>query len=117
MVVCQWCVKDKDGSAKCRCGDELSCDFRDLPYEKDAIIERVDQEFDAVEGMLKDIKNIASKEKRKDMVAIVADKVMGMKVMIDVLRDEFKYKYKADRNPFAFTKMILQINKIMKKNK
>jgi len=116
MVICKWCV-EKDGNIRCRSGDESSCDFRDLPYEKEAIIERADDEFDKVEAMLKDIKNIASKEKRQDMVAIVADKVLGIKIMIEVLKNDFHYKYQSERNPFAFTKLVMQTNKYLKKSR
>jgi hypothetical protein len=101
---CKWCI-----NSQCRSGNEKDCDFKTLPYEKEAIIERINEEFGLVEDALRNAKN-TDKQQTKEFIR---DKLVGMKVMVEVLRDDFHCQYKVKRNPLAFANLVLKARKYL----
>jgi glutaredoxin len=85
VVDCPWCKFNP------QCDKADSCDFRSLPYEKDAIIERVKKENAEVEKIkshvLQDREQYKVQEK---MLRDAFDKMAGVKIMCDRLEADFK---------------------------
>jgi hypothetical protein len=113
MAPCDWCIKQADGTVKCRVDNEGHCDFKTLIYDKQAILDRIDLEYKQVEIMLRGLKT-ATQDERTQAQSMVTDKIMGMKIMIDILQEQFHTKYMPKRNPFAFTMLVLEAKKYFK---
>ena len=104
MIECRWCV-----NGQCRSGDEQNCDFKTLLYEKQAIIDRINGEYRVVEDTLRNAKTMDKNECKN----ILRDKLMGMKIMVEVLRNDFNCQYKVKRNPLAFANLVLKARKYL----
>jgi len=115
MCPCEWCVKDK-----CRANDEEICDFKDLPMEPEAIKKRIDDEWGIVKlkfAEVKKIKEVTDDVQLLTLINEAKDKLEGIKIMRQVLLDKFSKNYFPEKNVFNFTKLILDVNKHMKKLK
>jgi hypothetical protein len=86
-------VESKKSKEKCkwfdskRCKDENflceKCDFLSLPFEKDAITKRVDEELEVVMKLV-EVNDIGS----------IQDKLVGIVIMRTALKEEFRVVYK-----------------------
>jgi len=115
LALCDWCV-----NGVCRAGDEATCDFKNLPMEKDAIIKRIDDEWDVVKLKFAEVKKIKEVTDDIQLLTLVnesKDKLEGIKIMREVLLDKFKKNYFPEKNVFSFMKLIAEVNKHMKKLK
>jgi len=100
---CPWCKYQKEG--KCELDD---CDFKDLPFEKEAIIERMKREADHVIEVRDKIadKEIDEEQLKKDM-ALIMDLSMGMSIMVKALTEDFGMTEEEVKNAVGFKKMSL----------
>jgi hypothetical protein len=113
---CNWCKSSGDGTKKvCRAGNEETCSYKTLPYQKDEIIKRIDFEMDYVKKFLSNIKEIKDKAELQDKVRDMADRLSGVKMLMDVLRTDFDYNYRNLRNPLEFSILVAKANKHLKK--
>lgn len=76
-MTCPWCKFNKSSCD----GVEETCDFKSLPYEKDAILARIKQEYEKVQ----ELKKGRTLESYKDIV----DKVAGIQIMTERLKEDF----------------------------
>jgi hypothetical protein len=76
-MTCPWCKFNK---SSCQ-GVEASCDFKSLPYEKGAIVMRIKQEY----GKIQELKKSPNPDTLRDVV----DKIAGIQVMSERLREDF----------------------------
>lgn len=86
MVGCPWC-KYNPG-----CGDpKVECDFKSLPYEKDAIIKRLIKEREWIDSVkLQVLDGVYSKDSVEEAIAGVVDRSKGMQIMVDRLVADFR---------------------------
>jgi two-component sensor histidine kinase len=106
---CPWCI---DG--KCRTNDEENCDFKNLPMDKESIKHRIDEEFQICGDLLKMIKREENEENLRKYMAVMYDKLIGIKIMREMLQSKFAVAY-FPKGRIEFTRMILEANKKMKK--
>lgn len=69
------------------CG--VPCDFKKLKYDKDAIVERLKKEAKWTQDMKQKIGKAVSAEEAEKMFAEMADKIVGMKIMVSRLKEDF----------------------------
>ena len=109
---CPWCKFQAGG--KCGLDD---CDFKKLPFKKDAIVERMKREADhviEVRNRLAD-KELDEDQIRKD-VALVMDLSIGMTIMTKALTEEFGMTEDEVKNEVGIKKMsMLQKAKLASK--
>ena len=83
---CSWCKYNEGG--KCVAKD---CDFKKLPYEKEAILARIRREADhivEVRNKLADANEI-DEEVVKEDVALIMDLAAGINIMSKALQEDF----------------------------
>jgi hypothetical protein len=83
--ICPWCkyspgCPEQEGSG--------SCDFKELPFEKQAIIERVKRESENIKVMLGKAAKAGDADFNKVM-SDCGDVFAGVKIMMNVLHSEF----------------------------
>ena len=83
---CKWCVYN-GGACKESERVRKACDFRTLPFEKDAIIARMREEKEFLARVVKE-KSSAT----EDDLRIAMDKAAGMVIMSKVLMEKFGVK-------------------------
>jgi len=101
-MTCKFCTKE----GKCRSGKKSTCDFKTIEYSADGLTARINEEFDNVENMIMGLKNLNDKVKKQDQMVKIADKIIGMKILIETLKTEFNIQYKSKRGPLAFIKLV-----------
>lgn len=83
---CPWCIELKNEN---KCDENPDCDFRSLPMEKEAILERLKKEY----VVYAEIKDRAMKETTKagqeQVLRACIDKLYGMNRMGQVLERKF----------------------------
>ena len=95
---CQWCKFNKNG-----CGDKEHCDFKNLAYDEDAIVERINIEKQYI-ARVKDQVASGVDFKEEDLSEIV-DKSQGIQIMADRLKEDFGYDDKKLKNLIQGEKM------------
>jgi hypothetical protein len=105
-----------NGEKKCRVNDEVNCDFKTLSMDKEAIKKRLDEEFLSVSENIKKMKKAEVDEEARKLMAVVFDKLTGIKVLRDVLQQKFGVVY-FPRGRIEFMKLVLEANKNMRKFK
>jgi hypothetical protein len=80
--ICSWC---KYRQTACDVEDAVSCDFKSLDFEKEAILKRIRDEMVDVMEKQKHIDTMSHKD-----IFEMMDKVTGVSIMIKVLKEEFK---------------------------
>lgn len=85
MVGCPWC-KYNPG-----CGDPMvECDFKSLPYEKDAIIKRLIKEREWIDTVkMQMLDGVYGKSDAEEVMAGVVDRSKGMQIMVGRLVVDF----------------------------
>lgn len=86
---CPWCKYNNHGC------DESDCDFKTLPYEKDAILDRLTIERKKIDGVRKKFSEFKGKELTDDLnrdLAWMLDVMKGMQIMVDRLVADFGMK-------------------------
>ena len=86
-MTCPWC---KHNGGACNTPELVAkCDFRELPYNKLAIIKRAKEEFVKVQKIREELRDEKSHHDMEPKVIDAADRVAGIKIMMTVLKDEF----------------------------
>lgn len=111
MEGCEWCVE-----GKCRVGDESQCDFKNLKKTKEDMRKRIDEEFEAVDGLIKGIKEAGSQEEANKKILEAKDKIQGIGIIRNELMEKFNDNY-FPKGRMAFAKTLLSVNKYMRKFK
>jgi len=99
---CPWCKFQPNG-----CGDD--CDFKNLPFDKEAIIERMKSEMASIEKLRGEV------ERSDEAINKVMDKAFGIGIMSKVLKDEFKVKQKEIRKILGNEMSLFERTKLMAK--
>ena len=69
------------------CGDP--CDFKDLEYTKEAILERIRLESINMDQLKRTVVNLKDKSEAEAIFSRIADKIAGMKIMTNRLSVDF----------------------------
>lgn len=83
MKKCPWCKFKKEG-----CKVEKDCDFKKLPYEKEAILVAMKKEASVVERVREDIVKYRVQDAEKSL-AMVIDVSVALGIMADALIKDF----------------------------
>ena len=89
FIFCPWC-KYNPG-----CENENfheQCEFRTLPFEKDAIMGRLKSEWVEIQRIRGELVNEKDGMKAEKMARDVLDKSQAIQVMMGVLRNDFKMR-------------------------
>jgi len=68
------------------------CDFRTLPYERNAIIVRAKKELETVKQIREKLKDEKDAGVIQSMVVDASDRVAGIRIMLDALQEDFGVK-------------------------
>jgi hypothetical protein len=86
---CLWC-KHNPG---CENEDfQNQCEFKTLPFEKDAIMQRLKFEWSEIQRMRAELVNEQEREKAEKLARNVMDKSQAVQTMMGVLRVDFKMR-------------------------
>jgi hypothetical protein len=110
-MTCPWCI-----GSKCRVTDEENCDFKSLPMDKELIKKRIDEEFYIIGEAMKEMKKSENEEDTKKYMGMIYDKLMGMKVMREMLSSKFGISY-FPKGRIEFMKLVIDVNKHMRQFK
>jgi len=83
---CKWCTHNPYSS---HCDSDGNCDFKNLPFDKDAILERVKAERSIIQDAKEKIISTSSESIADEEVAQVLDSMKGIQIMVDVLMKDF----------------------------
>jgi hypothetical protein len=87
-VRCPWCIQ-----SNFICKGIPDCDFKSLPKEKDAILRRVKEEVVVFNSLKEELVShtfrLVPVESRKKVVGGLWDKIFGIAIMCDALKNEF----------------------------
>jgi len=111
---CDWCLSGN----KCRSGDEATCDFKTLPMEKDVIIKRIEDEWVIVKQrfeVIKGLKDFSDGLQIATLVNEVKDKIQGVSIMRQVCLERFKINHFPEKNMYKFMKLVMEVNRHMKR--
>jgi hypothetical protein len=82
--------------------------------DKASIKKRIDDEFEACNVFLKEIKKTDNEENAKKYMTAMYDKLVGIKIMREMLQVKFAISY-FPKGRIEFTRLILEANKRMRK--
>lgn len=82
---CAWC---KHNPFNCE-GVETACDFRTLPYDKDAIMNRLQEEYVKYSADRKKLVDGKDLKEQMQVANDVVDRARGMQIMVDRLNKDF----------------------------
>jgi len=89
-MTCKWC---KRNNGACNTKELVKdCDFRTLPYERNAIIVRAKKELETVKQIREKLKDEKDAGVIQSMVVDASDRVAGIRIMLDALQEDFGVK-------------------------
>lgn len=85
-LTCPWCAFNKRG-----CGDKLTCDFRTLKYEKQAILDRMKEERKRIETFKDTMIGVVFGDEKdaEKMMNDVVDITVALGIMVERLKEDF----------------------------
>lgn len=103
MSDCPWC---KHNGNRCDTAElKKSCDFRNLKFEKQAILDRAKIEYAGIQLLRAKMTKEKDKKVLEGLMLEAYDKSEGLKIMIRVLAEEFKMNPRAALKEIGFEKM------------
>lgn len=87
--ICKWCIHNPYAP---HCDSDGNCDFKTLPYTKDAILERLKAETDMIKDAKKKLVDTPMDRLQviaDDEVRRIVDATKGMQIMVDRLIADF----------------------------
>lgn len=104
------------------CGDP--CDFKTLPYEKEAILERMQTEAKWLKDQRESISAKMDVKMAESIFFQISDKIKGIQIMVERLKADFgmtdkelRSIMKTKQDPIASAKLALALTKLQLKRK